>query len=181
MDNLYAVVGSDLYKIDINGTATSVGTLSTDIGKVWIVGGTTHLMLVDGIYGYYQESTDTSLTTITDADFPSNPTSVTNMDGYYVVTEEGTDSFYISALDDASSWDALDFASAEDTPDDALVVMKQNRDLWVFGEQTTEVYYNSGDTDFPFTRVAGGVFDEGLGAVASVGRDAGGTCFYGYG
>lgn len=164
---LYAVVGSILYKISSTGTAVNVGTLSTSSGKVFMAGGTTHLCLVDGTYGYYRLEAAVALTTITDVDFPT-PTSLTYQDGYFIVTQSGTDLFFISALEDASSWDGLDFASAEDTPDDALVVVSHNRELWIFGEETTEVFYNSGDADFPFSRVSGGVFDYGCGSSNSV-------------
>jgi len=168
---LYAVIGSTLYKIDTQGKPTNVGTIGTSTGGVWIAGGTTHLCIVDGIKGYYKIASATSLTEITDADFPT-PTSLTYQDGYFIVTEEDTDAFYISGSEDASSWDALEFASAEDTPDDALVGLSHKRELWIFGEQTTEVFYNSGDSDFPFSRVAGGVFPMGIGAVRSVVSDS---------
>ena len=165
---LYAVVGDTLYKIATDGTASDVGTLGTSTGKVWIAGGTTHLMLVDGTDGYYRTEAATSLTTITDVDFPTTPTSLAYQDGYFIVTEDGSDLFFISGSEDASSWDGLDFAAAEDTPDDALAVFSHNRELWIFGDHTTEIFYNSGDTDFPFSRVAGGVFKVGVGAVDSI-------------
>jgi hypothetical protein len=166
-DNLYVVCGATLYKFDSMGARTNVGTLSTLAGKVWIAGGTTHLMLADGAYGYYKTRAATSLTTITDADFPT-PSSLTYQDGYFIVTEAGTDAFFISDSEDASTWNGLDFASAEDTPDDALAVVSHNRELWVFGEETIEVFYDSGDADFPFTRVAGAVEKTGLGAIGSL-------------
>jgi hypothetical protein len=166
---LYAVVGNTLYRFDSIHLPTNVGTLGTSTGKVFMAGGTTHLCIVDGTDGYYQTAfPSTTLNTIIDVDFPSAPTSLTYQDGYFIVTKADSDSFFISASEDASSWDGLDFASAEDTPDDALVVVSRNRELWVFGEVTTEVLYNSGDTDFPFSRVSGGVFDYGIGSADSV-------------
>jgi hypothetical protein len=168
-DYLYAVVGDTLYRVSNGGVATAVGTLTTaSTAKVWIAGGTTHLCIVDGSAGYYKTEAAASLTTITDADFPTYPTTLAYQDGYFIVTEIDSDLFYISGLEDASSWDGLDFAAAEDTPDDVLCVISHNRELWMFGEYTTEVFYNSGDTDFPFSRVAGGVFHVGTGAVNSV-------------
>lgn len=167
-DYLYAAIGANLFKIDTSGTATNVGTFTaTTTGKVWMAGGTTHLALVDGVNGYYRTSGATTLTTITDSDFPV-PTSLAYQDGYFIVTQSGTDLFFISASEDASSWDGLDFASAEDTPDQSLLIINHNRELWIFGEETTEVFYNSGDTSFPFSRVSGGVFDVGCGAANSV-------------
>lgn len=166
-DYLYAVVGATLYKIDTAGVPANIGTLLTSTGYVWMVGGTTHLCVVDGAHGYYKTYATTSLTEITDVDFPI-PSSLTYQDGYFIVTQVGTDSFFISASEDASSWDGLDFASAEDTPDEAMVITSHNRELWILGEDTTEIFYNSGDADFPFSRVSGGVIRIGCGAAASV-------------
>lgn len=167
-DALFMVIGATLYKLTTSATATNVGTLGTSTGKVWMEGGTTHLCLVDGIDGYYQISGATTLTTITDVDFPSLPTSLAYQDGFFIVTEEDTDSFYISDSEDASSWASLNFASAEDTPDDALAVVSHERHLYIFGKETTEIFYNSGDADFPFSRVAGGVLEFGAGSANSI-------------
>lgn len=164
---LYKVVGATLFKVDTSGVASNVGTLLTSTGRVFMSGGTTHLCIVDGLHGYYKTEAAVTLTEITDVDFPV-PTSLTYQDGYFIVTQSGTDLFFISASEDASSWDGLDFASAEDTPDQAMVVISHNRELWVYGEETTEVFYNSGDTDFPFSRVSGGVFPVGCLASNSV-------------
>jgi len=166
-DYLYAVVGSKLYKINKAGTATDIGNLRTDEGKVWIEGGTTHLCLTDGRYGYYRTESATALEMITDENFP-NPSSLSYQDGFFIVTEAGTDAFFISSVENASEWDGLDFSSAEDTPDDALAAFSYHRELWVFGVETTEVFYNSGDASFPFSRVAGGVFGVGVASADSI-------------
>lgn len=164
---LFAVIGSGLYRVGADANASSVGTLSTSTGKVWMAGGMTHLCLVDGESGYYRSEHDTSLTKIADADFPV-PSSLTYQDGYFIVTEKDTDNFCISSSEDASSWAGLDFAAAEDTPDDVLMVISHRRELWLAGEETTEVFYNSGNVTYPFTRVAGAVLKIGCGAPASV-------------
>jgi len=176
-DYLYAVVGATLYRISSAAAVVSAGTIGTTTGKVWLAGGTTHLMVVDGLDGYYQTDGATSLQTIIVSGFPTLPTSLAYQDGMFIVTEEDSDTFYISSSEDASAWDGMDFASAEDTPDDALAIINQNRELWVFGEETTEVFYNSGDIDFPFTRVAGGVFKVGCGAAASIAHGPDGIFF----
>lgn len=99
--------------------------------------------------------------------FPA-ASSVTFQDGYFIVTETDTGAIHISSLYDVRLWAALDFASAEASPDAALVVSSAMRDLWIVGEKTVEVFYNSGDNDFPFQRVTGAILDIGTIAPASV-------------
>ena len=165
---LYAVIGATLWKITSAKAITNVGTLSTSTGRVYMAGGTDDLCIVDGSYGYHQIDGATELTIITDEDFPDPPTSLCYIDGFFIVTKGDIDEYYISGLEDASSWDGLDWASAEDSPDDIILGHAYNRHFVIFGERTIEVHYNTGDASFPFTRVAGAVQPIGLGAAASV-------------
>jgi hypothetical protein len=107
---------------------------------------------------------------ITDEDFPSGADSVAFMDSYYIVNDSGTDQFFISSLDDGTTWDGLDFASAEGNPDDIVTILVDHRELWLFGSKTTEVWYDSGDPDFPFERLQGAFIECGCIAVGSVAK-----------
>jgi hypothetical protein len=81
-----------------------------------------------------------------------------------------TQRFYISSQNDFTTWDPLDFGSAEGLPDNAIALISDHRELWVFGEISTEVFYNSGATDFPFERVAGATIEHGCAAPHSVAK-----------
>jgi len=162
---LYIVCKSSVYRY-IDGTLTTcTGSLLTSSGRVSMVDNGTQLMIIDGTYGYYV--TGTTVTQITDADFPT-PSSLAFQDGYGVVTQDGTGRIYISALNDFSTWDALDYSTADGEPDDALAVISDHRELWVFGEESIEPYYNSGNADFPFERISGGYQTKGIAAAKSL-------------
>jgi hypothetical protein len=45
-----------------------------------------------------------------------------------------------------------------------------NRQLWLLGEKSSEVWYDSGNPDFPFTRVSGAVTDIGCASYTSIAR-----------
>lgn len=170
-DYLYFVVNNTLLKTDINRNVTSISTsISSGRGKIWFAGGVSYLMLVDGANGWYTDGS--ILTQITDTEFPV-PTSLTYQDGFFIVTKKDTDNIYISASEDPSSWAALDFESAEVQPDKAFVVISNDKNLWILGKPTSEVHYNSGDSDFPFTQIAGASMKVGCGAPdsASVGPE----------
>jgi hypothetical protein len=167
---LYAVCGSGFYRIDTSGTVTSRGTLDSSSGYCWMAyNGTTgnQIMIVDGTTGYIYNTSTTTFAKITDANFPG-ASSLTFQDGYFIVSRPDTGQFYISASYDGTNWDASDYATAEGHPDNLMAVVSDHRELWLFGEETTEVWYNSGNATFPFERKIDEILERGLGAVASV-------------
>ena len=86
--------------------------------------------------------------------YPSD--TVAYMDGYFIFNRTGTGQFFVSKLY-STEVDPLDWATGEAAPDDTVGVVVANRQLWIIGEKTSEVWYDSGDPLFPFTRVAGAV------------------------
>lgn len=95
--------------------------------------------------------------------------SVTYLDGYFVFTSiEATSQFFVSALFDAEAVDPLDFAYSDGVPNVVRRGITHNRQLWLAGEGALEVWYNSGDSDFPFRPVSGGVLTPGTVSPRSV-------------
>lgn len=86
--------------------------------------------------------------------------SVAYMDGYFIFSRDGTGQFFITQLF-STILDPIDWATGEAAPDDTLSVQVLNRQLWIIGEKTCEVWYDSGDPLFPFTRISGAVVDIG--------------------
>lgn len=91
------------------------------------------------------------------------------IDGYFIVNEGGTNKFYVSDLK-GFNIDTLSFTSAEGAPDTIVALSSNHRDLWVFGEQSIEVYTNTGNADFPFERISGGFLEVGCAAGYSVAK-----------
>lgn len=58
--------------------------------------------------------------------------------------------------------DPLNFATAERSPDPIYQVVVFGDQFWLPGQNTTEVYYMTGDIDVPVTRFQGVVFDRGV-------------------
>lgn len=163
---LFAVGGAKLYRISSLWVATELGSLITDSGPVSIADNGIHLVVVDGAAGYVWNINTSTYSEITDPDFP-NADQVTFQDGYFIFNEVNTGNFFISGLS-AVTFDALDFAEAEGNPDKLVGLISSNQNLVLFGSQTTEVFYNSGDADFPFARIQGAVIDVGCAAPFSI-------------
>jgi hypothetical protein len=92
----------------------------------------------------------------------------TFMDGYYIAAQPNSNHFNISALNDGSSWDPLDYGVKQGYPDNIANITAAFEQLWIFGYDTTEVWYDSGAANFPFQRIPGGLIEYGCYAPYSV-------------
>lgn len=169
---LYVVAGDTFYSLASDGTATTIGTIGTALGSVSMAknrASPQQLCFVDGTDGWIYDTTN-GLQQIMDANFLPADT-VTFIDGYFVFNYAGTSQFFISNLDDGLTYTSTDIADAESDPDAVVAVWSNLQQLFVFNDHTTEIWYNSGNNDFPFERIAGGTLERGLGAAFSIAAD----------
>lgn len=96
--------------------------------------------------------------------FPGDAASVAYFDGYFVFTKlADSQQFFISRLLDPTDYDALDFASAAEAfPNITTKVLVLGPNLWFVGHAGIEIWYDSGNADFPFRRLAGGIIERGV-------------------
>lgn len=71
-------------------------------------------------------------------------------DGYGVYARQNSKRIYISAINDFSVVNALDFAESNLWPDDLMAIASVKEELWLIGRTTTEILYSVGGSDFPF-------------------------------
>jgi len=117
---------------------------------------------------YYNSVTDT-FGEITDTDFPGALT-VSYLDGYFVFIEPDSQRVWVSELLDPTSIDPLSFASAEGSPDGLVSSITDHSEVWLFGTNSVEVWYNSGALDFPLQRIQGAFNEIGCAATFSVAK-----------
>lgn len=153
-DRAFFVSGSVLYEIDSAGTATNRGTLNTSSGTVTMADNGFQLGICDGAYVYILTYATNVFAQVTDSDLPLAG-AIDFVDGYFVINEVDTGKFYISGLYDGTAWDALDFASAESSPDKLTRAVNFVGQLGLFGSDTLEIWRNTGDSVFPFSRISG--------------------------
>lgn len=164
----YAVSGQTLYKVDSAWQTVALGTIEGS-GPVSMVDNGTQLMIAANPKGYIYNKTTGGFSEITDPDFPG-AVSVGYIDGYFVFNEPDTQRVWITSLLDGTSIDPLEFASAEGFPDKLVSLIVDHREVWLFGTSTVEVWYNSGETDFPLTRIQGAFLEVGCLAAYSVAK-----------
>lgn len=165
---LYAVAGTQLWKIKSNGVVTSLGSMSISATEPVYMArnrrSTPDIVVVcDGTMYNYR----TSLAQVTDADLLA-PTSLTVVDGI-VIVGTADNKWQAGDIDDATSWDPLSFERADASPDPVVRVFNRQNEALIFGTITCEFWGNAGLADATgFSRNA--VMDLGCLAPKSVAR-----------
>jgi hypothetical protein len=165
---MYAVSGNTLYKINSSYTATALGTVA-GTGQVSMSDNGTQLFVAANGPSYIYNSQTNVFQQITDPDFPGALT-VSYLDGYFVFNEPNSQKIWVTSLLEGTQIDPLDFASAEGSPDGLVAVIVNNREAWLFGTNSIEVWYDAGTPDFPLARIQGASNEIGCAAAFSVAK-----------
>jgi hypothetical protein len=166
----YVVHRDALKELSPDGTSVDVGTLSTSTGRVSMAHNGVQIFIVDGSFGYIYNTNTTVFARMTDADFPANPTTCCYLSQRFLVSSEDSGQFAWSDINDGTSWDALNFASAETNPDPIVCVYANSGQVVLLGTETTEFWGNSGVADPAFSAVQGSACEWGLAARWSVAK-----------
>jgi hypothetical protein len=92
------------------------------------------------------------------------------LDGYFVFNEPDSQRIWVTELLDGTSIDPLEFASAEGSPDNVVSILIDHKEVWVFGTNSIEVWYNSGALDYPLSPIQGAFNEVGCVAPYSVAK-----------
>ena len=165
----YFVYGGTLFQVLSDGTAGSLGAIG-GTSPVSMADNGTQMLIVNGAQGYVY-ATGTGLTSVTDADFLPSYT-CDYISGYFIVAEVGTGTWAVSEPDDPLSWNPLNRAVAESSPDGIQAIKKFNGEIHILGDSSREVWYNAANpTASPFSPNKGASIDRGCIAKYSVDSD----------
>ena len=156
---LYSINGSRGYKITSAGVVTDIGAIAgvdrVSMARNAAVPFQIAMVAAAGVYKIESDA-------ISYVFLPALESAVVDVawvDGYFVFGL-ANGQFFVSGLNEITV-DALDFAIAEGLPDGLVAVKVFRREVYLFGTQTTEVWTNTGDADFPFARLPGAVLPVG--------------------
>ena len=168
---LIIVSGANVYTVTntftISSTVNLIGTLQTNSGPVSIADNGIQTFLVDGQFGYYITTLSPfSVTQVSDPHFfPSSK--VTFQDGYFIFNQVGSEDFFLSNVY-APTFYPLNETNKSGFADNLITAISNNRELYLFGSQTTEIWWNSGASgSTPFQRQDGKFINFGCAASAS--------------
>ena len=177
-DVLYAVIGNSFYGFTAipsnSGTPAGyvVNLISTNVsgtGPVSMVDNGVQIFIATNPNGYIYNINTTAFAQIGDPDFPGAVT-VGYINGYFVFNEPNSQRVWVTELFDGTSIDPLSFASAEASPDNVVSLIVDHKEIWIFGNNSTEVWYDAGQPDYPLAPIQGAFIETGCAAPYSVAK-----------
>lgn len=159
----FAVIGASFCEIDAIGTITALGAVAIDSNPATISSngdGGGELFITSGTNGYIFDLGTSAFTQV--AALNGLATQGDSLDGYFLCLNAATSTMYVSALLDGLTWTTgTDFAQRSLAPDPWGGMKVLDRYIWLFGETTSEVWYDTGAT-FPFAPHPAGVLNFGI-------------------
>ena len=165
----YVVSGTEVYKVNAatGAVGASLGTIADDAAHSAVpmeLNGTQVFLVSAGTPYLIDIVTDLFVPIV---GLTGSFRGAIFLDGYFLTFEIGTQIFHVSDLYEGSNWDPLEVASAEAYPDGLNSILQDHAELWLFGDPTTEVWYDAGEEDFLFRRIPGAIIIQGCFAPAS--------------
>lgn len=167
-NRFFGVCGNTLSEITSDGTITVRGTINSFEEIVRMSDNGLELVVIDQKSGEgwtFNFSTNV-FEQITDATYPGG-SHVAFLNQRFIVNKPTTQQFYWSDLADGRTWDGANVATAEGSPDKINSLISLGSELWVFGDQSFEVFYDTGST---FARIQGTHNDIGCASPDSVAK-----------
>ena len=181
---LIVVSGTSIYKVRESGGITDItgDTLLSDSPVTFTEGTSstdTYIVMANGgqMVTYNNSGTTVKMSTLDaaaggDGVVPGEGafggvSHVEFIDGYLLANEVDTTNWYFSDPLDMRLWaPGTDVYLAETHPDLLLAIHVANRQIYLFGTETVEVWYNDGFA--PFSRIDGGFLNVGCSAKSSI-------------
>ena len=173
-DVLYVVAGTSLYEVSAAWAATNRGSVSGS-GIASMAVNNTQIAIACGSTGYVYDLDTQALTAQSTGWRGSDRVDV--LDGFGVFAEPDTAQFYLSANQDFSTLDPLDFATLEGSTGNVVAWLVKHREAVFIKQNTGEVWYDNPDQDFPLARNSGANIEVGCSAVHSL-QKIGGVAYW---
>jgi hypothetical protein len=163
----FVVIGTSFLEITSTQSATLRGSVAQDSNPATICyngksGG--QLLVTSGTHGYCYNMTSHAFTQV----LTGTATQGGALNTRFLAFDVATGRVAFSALNDGTSWDPTDFFARGQAPDPWRSMVIRTPEIWLIGEQSGEVWYDSGAYPTPFQPISGATFEYGTPATFSV-------------
>jgi len=162
-NRIYVVTGSELYSIDWQKNTKLIGSVGGN-GNVRMTENGTHIGIATSGPAY--AANESEIIALPEQGLNG----ATYQDGYGIFTQQGTQFFWITGVDDMTTIGGTDFSSADRLSDYVTGCISDHGQVYLFKERSTEVWWNSGNAAFPFERTPEGFFEVGCVASGSIAK-----------
>lgn len=161
-DNLlYVVSGTKLYSVTENKLVTELGSIGT-VNSIDMDRNDIGVVVVNTPNAYTWTTSTAAFAQISDVDFTARgATDVEFVDNYLIFVEPSSGRFFGADLGSLTSFDGLDFATAESSPDNLVGCKVDHGQIILAGKETMEIWENTGAVGFPFERAINGRLEIG--------------------
>lgn len=156
---LYVVSGGGFYSVTSAASATFRGAVGSS-AEIDMDSSDVSVVIVSPPLAYHW--TSPTFAQITDAEFLSRGAGdVEYQGGRMLFRQPSTGVFFGSDSGSVTAYDGLNFATAEGSPDALLGLKVDHEQVVLFGEKTTEFWFNDGGSGFPYARMPNGIIELG--------------------
>jgi hypothetical protein len=155
-NRVFAVVGSGLWELDVNGSGTKRGTVVADgnpaqLAYNGVIGGQMGIASGGNIYAY-----DLTTNVLTGPYLTGGYTHVAYASGFGLAFNATTGKVNLSALNNLTSWNAGQFFQRSLFADPwRCMFVDQNNLVWLVGTDSFETWYNTGQGTQPWAPLSG--------------------------
>lgn len=177
---LYAVCGQSVYFINTSNVVTKIGSIGSSHGIVRMRDNGLCVLIVDGTSaGYVVDLTNPARTfgKVNDPVFVG-ASHVDYIDTFFILNSPGTNQFYLSNSEltyamatssvSGTAFNPLYIVARTGGPDPIQGIVCIQREAWILGAQTSEIWIDEGTPDFPLAELPGTFVEHGCAAKYSI-------------
>jgi hypothetical protein len=154
---LYAVIDTDLVRVDTSGNRTVLGTVPgttrCSLTHNQITNGN-EVVVVNGSQGFVYNSATNLFEQITDVSYPGGIVA-DYLNQYILQVEPGRRFWFHSDLVNAKEYISTDQYEGESSPDLMVSLLVDHQEVWVFNERSIDIFVNSVSETAAFERATG--------------------------
>lgn len=170
---LCTVSGSSFYELNVGAPSVFLGPIAIayDNRPASLTLGPTQVLFASGGSVYLYSLLTSGFTPIAAANFNSLPVvQVGYCDGFFLALNASSNQWYASAALDPATWPGTSTTKVSVFPGNVVSMIVNQRQVWMLGSEYSVVYYNSGNSPFPFDVISGSLMEQGCAAAFSAAK-----------
>jgi hypothetical protein len=171
----WAVAGDRIHEVFGDMTAIDRGVVRFDGNPATSItngDGGGQMLFTSGNHAYLLDMTTNALT-----DVVTGALMCGMLDTFFLVLDAGTSTLKISESNDGLTWLGTQIFQRSSASDPWRALKVVNKRIYMFGEFTTDVFFNAGTSPFPFAPYGGSLIPHGIAAAFSAAEFQGGVAF----